>query len=81
MCACESESEVWQRWVSKRKLVERGAQALTDGHVITARKSMLLDLGLPHTFIGLAAGRADVDRNTRYMWTRRLISQLRDRGK
>lgn len=40
---------------------ERGARALTDGHVITARKSMLLDLRLPHTFTLLDAGQTDVD--------------------
>lgn len=34
---------------------------LTDGHVITERKSMLLDFKLPHTFFGLAAGHTDVD--------------------
>ncbi len=47
----------WQKGSS----VESGAQALTDGHVITVRKSMLLDLRLPHTFISLAAGQTDVE--------------------
>lgn len=36
-------------------------QAPTDGHVITVRKSMLLDLRPPHTFINLAAGQTHVE--------------------
>lgn len=44
----------------KGSSVESGAQALTDGHVIPVRKSMLLDLRLPHIFISLAGGQTDV---------------------
>lgn len=39
----------------------RSAQALTNGHVITVRKSMLLDLRLHCTFISLAAGQTHVE--------------------
>lgn len=45
----------------KGSCVESSAQALTDGHVITVRKSMLLDLRMPHTFISLASGQTDVE--------------------
>lgn len=44
----------------KGSSVESAARAPTDGHVITVRKSMLLDLRPPHTFIILAAGQTDV---------------------
>lgn len=46
----------------KKEAVLRAVRrALTDDHVITVRKSMLLDLRLPHTFISLAAGHTDVE--------------------
>lgn len=56
LCVCD----VWQRWGLKGSSVESGVQALTDGHVIPVRKSMLLDLRLPHIFISLAADQTDV---------------------
>lgn len=36
-------------------------QAPTDGQVITVRKSMLLDLRPPHTFINLAASQTHLE--------------------
>lgn len=58
MCvsACVAEVGGW-----KGSGVESGARAPTDGRVITVRKSMLLDLRPPRTFIALAAGQTDVE--------------------
>lgn len=58
MCVCASVRVCAQLCLCGRGGWQKGSsvQALTDGHVITVRKSMLLDLRLPHTFISLAAG-------------------------
>lgn len=54
--ACEAKGG----WL-KGSSVESGVRPPTDGHVITVRKSMLLDLRPPHTFIILAAEQTDVE--------------------